>query len=478
MEDRRRAPRPVDGPLWAGRLALLFVFVALGVLAAAPMLLQRRLEPLRQQAEAADEARTLLTRVQFSLASQMSALRGALLAPDSVNPRLYGEAAALERSAYPPLDSLTEQLSDSARAGLARLRSLSARWHAGVDEQAVLRREGDAGGAIRGRGLRLYEEVLLQARALDAAIASAAARRRAEIRAAERREDALAAAMSLAALLAAAVLGWIAQRMRSLARQAAAREQEAERALAEARRLAASRERLMRGVTHDLKNPLGAADGYTQLLEEGVEGEPGPGQKRMLEGIRRCHAAALGLIGELLDLSRAEAGTLQLSTGPADGAEIARTAAAEFEGTARAAGHAFELRVPDGPLPCATDRGRVLRIVGNLLSNAAKYTPPPGRIVLETRAAEGDGTPGAGRWIELCVRDTGPGIPADERERIFDEFHRLHDGQTAGHGLGLATSRRIARLLGGDVTVDGAPGGGSAFSLWLPAGRTTERGED
>jgi signal transduction histidine kinase len=468
MDDRRHAPRPVEGPVRAGRLALLFVFVALAVLAVAPVLLQRRLAPLRQQAEAADEARTLLTRVQFGLASQMSALRGALLASGTSQSTSYAEAAALELSAYPPLDSLTAQLSDSARAGLVRLRSLSARWHASVDEEAVLRRVPGAGGAVQGRGLRLYEDMLLEARGLDAAIASSATTRRAAIRKAEQREDALTAAMSLAALLAAAVLGWIAQRMRSLAHEAAAREAEAERALAQGRRLAASRERLMRGVTHDLKNPLGAADGYTHLLEAGVEGEPSPGQRKMLESIRRCHGAALDLIGELLDLSRAESGTLQLARGPADGVELARAAAAEFAGTAHAAGHTFDLRPGDAPLPCVTDRGRVLRILGNLLSNAAKYTPPPGRIVLETRAVEG--VAGEGGFIELRVCDTGPGIPREEREAIFDEFHRLHDGEAAGHGLGLATSRRIARLLGGDITVDDAPGGGSVFILRLRAG--------
>lgn len=467
MEKRRHAPRPVEGPLWAGRLALLFVFVALAVLAVAPMLLQHRLEPLRRQAEAADEARTLLTRIQFGLAGQMAALRGALLAPGSGEATAYAEAAALERSAYPPLDSLTAQLSDSARAALVRLRRLSARWHAGVDEEAVLRRAPGAGGAVQ-RGLRMYEEVLLQARALDGAIAGAASSRRASIRHAERREDTLTAAMSLAALLAAAVLGWIARRMRSLAREAAAGEGEAERALAEARRLAASRERLMRGITHDLKNPLGAADGYTHLLEAGVEGEPSPGQRKMLESIRRCHGAALDLIGELLDLSRAESGTLRLACAPADAGELARAAAAEFGGTARAAGHAFDLRLVDAPLPCVTDRGRVLRILGNLLSNAVKYTPPPGRIVLETQSADA-GNGAGGSSIEIRVCDTGPGIPPEEREAIFDEFHRLHDGRAAGHGLGLATSRRIARLLGGDITVEDAPGSGSVFSLRLPA---------
>ena len=146
MEDRR-PPRTLKDPVWAGRLAMLFVFVALAVLAVVPTLLQRRLAPLREQAEAADQARTLVTRVQFALAAQTSALRDALLTPDSAHPRLYAEAAALERSAYPALDSLTSRLSDSARATLLRLRGLSDAWHASVDEEAVLR-GGAAGGAV------------------------------------------------------------------------------------------------------------------------------------------------------------------------------------------------------------------------------------------------------------------------------------------------------------------------------------------
>jgi signal transduction histidine kinase len=474
MEDRRRAPRPLEGPVWAGRLAMLFVFVALAVLAVVPELLQRRLAPLREQAEAADEARTLVTRVQFALAAQTSALRDALLSPDSAHPRLYAEAAELERSAYPPLDSLTAQLSDSARVTLLRLRGLSDAWHASVDEEAVLRRGAAGGTVLLDRGRPLYEQALHQARTLDAAVAQAAARRRADIRRAERREDALTAAMSLAALLAAVVLGWIGNRMRMLAHEAASREAEAERALAQARHLAESRERLMRGVTHDLKNPLGAADGYTQLLQVGVEGELAPGQQQMLDSIRRCHAAALALISDLLDFSRAEAGTLEMACAPVDVRAIAREAAAEYAGIARAAGHAFETILPDTPLPCATDRGRVMRVVGNLLSNAVKYTPAPGRIALEARAVEAGEGLNEGHWIELCVRDTGPGIPEAERERIFDEFHRLHDGEAQGHGLGLATSRRIARLLGGDITVDEAEGGGSVFRLRLPAAAAHE----
>ncbi|HEX7239692.1 MAG TPA: ATP-binding protein [Longimicrobiaceae bacterium] len=467
--DRTRSRSlPFDGPAWAARLALAFVLLALASLVVAPLRVQARIAPLRSEAESADEARTLVTRVQFALAQQMSALRGALMTPDPRYPGLYAEALELERSAYPQLDSLTTSLPGHARSALVRLQSLSAEWHARLDEEAVLRREPAARRELLGRDLDLYEGALRAARDLDAAVAGVAQRRRAEIRRAEAREDRLGGALGAAALLAALAVGWFGQRMRGLAREAAAHGEAAARALAEARRAGESRERLMRGITHDLKNPLGAADGYAELLQLGTDGELRPAQRPMVEGIRRCIGTALGLITDLLDFSRAESGTLEVVHEPTECRAVVRETEEQYRGSARAAGHEIEVRLPDGPLAAVTDRARVLRIVGNLVSNAIKYTPPPGRVVLEAQAAEGPPAPGEGRWIEIRVCDTGPGIPDAERERIFDEFHRLHTTEAQGHGLGLATSRRIARLLGGDITVGEAGTGGAAFSLWLP----------
>lgn len=472
MEERTRSRLlRFDGPVWVGRLALGFVMLALAALFVAPLAVQNRIAPLREDAERADEARTLVARVQFALAQQMSALRGALLTPDPRYPGLYAEGLALERSAYAPLDSLAGPLPEQVRSALGRLRTASDQWHGRLDEQLVLRREPAARRELLGRDLELYESTLRSARDLDRAVTSVARQRREEIRRAEAREDLLTRALGLAALVAALAVGWFGHRMRTLAREAAAHGEEAERALEEAQRASDARERLMRGVTHDLKNPLGAADGYGQLLEMGHEGELRPGQLRMVEGMRRCIGTALGLIADLLDFTRAEAGMLEVVHEFTDCKAIVREAEEQYRGSARAAGHEIELRLPDGPLPALTDHARVLRIVGNLVSNAIKYTPPPGRVVLEAQAVEGSPASREGRWIEFRVCDTGPGIPEAERERIFDEFHRLHDARAQGHGLGLATSRRIALALGGDVTVADAETGGAAFSLWLPARR-------
>ena len=116
-----------------------------------------------------------------------------------------------------------------------------------------------------------------------------------------------------------------------------------------------------------------------------------------------------------------------------------------------------------------SDPPRVQQILGNLLSNAIKYTPPPGRIDVSVAEIDVDTAARAGLWATVRVADTGPGIPADLREAVFDEFTRVSDRNTIkGHGLGLAISRRIAKLLDGDITLDEHTGKGAAFVLWLP----------
>ncbi|HEV3050126.1 MAG TPA: HAMP domain-containing sensor histidine kinase, partial [Longimicrobium sp.] len=243
---------------------------------------------------------------------------------------------------------------------------------------------------------------------------------------------------------------------------------EAERALAETARATEARAHLLRGVSHDVKNPLGAARGYAELLEQGIRGELTPEQAKFVAGIRRSIDGALSILADLLDLARADSGGLHMERMPAELGHIAREAAEDHRPAARAAGHTLECPAPAEPIRLHTDPARVRQVLGNLLSNAVKYTPAPGRITVRAERVEGgDSRPGP--WAVLRVIDTGPGIPPEKREAIFDEFTRLHDGtDIQGHGLGLAISRRVARLLGGDLDVSGAPGQGATFTLWLP----------
>jgi PAS domain S-box-containing protein len=231
-----------------------------------------------------------------------------------------------------------------------------------------------------------------------------------------------------------------------------------------------ARARLIRGVTHDVKNPLGSADGYAQLLELELRGKLLPEQAKLVAGVRRGIQGALAMITDLLNLSQAKSGGLTVNRQPADLAALAAEAVEDARGVAEAAGHVL---VRDGSVsvPVDTDPVRVREVLGNLLSNAIKYTPAPGHLTVRTEAMLDDTRcPRPGRWVAAHICDSGPGIPLAERERVFSEFHRLHTAdQTSGHGLGLAISRVIARLLGGDLTVSGEPGQGAIFSLWLPA---------
>lgn len=254
------------------------------------------------------------------------------------------------------------------------------------------------------------------------------------------------------------------EREQLLAREREARA-EAQRRREELERITESRARLMRGFSHDVKNPLGAADGYAQLLEDGILGEISPRQRVSVGRIRRSIQASLRLIHDLLELARAESGQIEIESVPADVAALAREVAEDFRAQAAAAGLALEVRAGEA-LRTRTDPTRVRQILGNLLSNAVKYTPEGG-ITVDAGTRSGQG-PAGGDWIAIRVTDTGPGIPAAKQEAIFQEFTRLDPDAQHGAGVGLAISRRIARLLGGDITVQSEDGRGSAFELWLP----------
>ena len=119
-----------------------------------------------------------------------------------------------------------------------------------------------------------------------------------------------------------------------------------------------------------------------------------------------------------------------------------------------------------------SDTNRVRQILGNLMSNAIKYASN-GSVTVRVDAGEGNGAPGPGRWAAVHVTDAGPGISAGQLKVLFEEFKRLKPAGEAGSGIGLAISRTLARLLGGDITVESSVGKGSTFTLWLPLKRRT-----
>lgn len=251
--------------------------------------------------------------------------------------------------------------------------------------------------------------------------------------------------------------------------------EESERRREELERVLESRARLIRGFSHDLKNPLGAADGHAALLEQRILGELTERQLDSVLRIRHSIGSALGLIQDLIELAHAETGQLDIRSEHVDAGDVAREAVAEYGAQAGARNITLELEV-GGPVPAIrSDRSRVRQILGNLIANAVKYTPPGGRVTVSVAARPRPGALNGGDWVGIAVADTGPGIPAARQKEIFREFIRLNPLDGGGAGVGLAISHRIAKLLGADLVADSRVGHGSTFTLWLPVDRPGAR---
>jgi PAS domain S-box-containing protein len=252
--------------------------------------------------------------------------------------------------------------------------------------------------------------------------------------------------------------------------------EESERRREELERVTESRARLMRGFSHDVRNPLGAADGFLQLMEQGIMDSLTEKQRESVRKVRRSIGNALALIEDLLEIARAEAGQIEIEFVPTDLAEAAREIVGEYRAAAEAKGLAISLQLPEQFPVIPSDVSRVRQILGNFISNAVKYTPS-GSVTVRVEKREGGQAPGPGRWAVAEVVDTGPGIPEERKELLFHEFKRFTAaGETTGAGIGLAISYRLARALGGEITVESEEGRGSTFALWLPIEHEERRG--
>jgi signal transduction histidine kinase len=230
-------------------------------------------------------------------------------------------------------------------------------------------------------------------------------------------------------------------------------------------------------MSHELRTPLNAVLGYSELLELGISGPLTDKMREQIGRIRLSGVHLLGLVNDILDLAKVEAGRLQVSSDPASAEGTVTAALALIQPQAAARG--LELRVKPCPKPEPIYRGddeRVRQILVNLLSNAVKFTPAGGTIALEI-AQSGGPDPGtklqpSRSYVNFRVTDTGDGIPEEKLASIFDPFVQAESGHSRsreGSGLGLTISRRLARLMGGDLTVKSKVAEGSTFTLWLPA---------
>jgi PAS domain S-box-containing protein len=229
-----------------------------------------------------------------------------------------------------------------------------------------------------------------------------------------------------------------------------------------------AKSRFLANMSHELRTPLNAIIGITEMLKEDAEDES---RDDVLEPLQRIHRAGnhlLDLINEILDLSKIEAGKLELHPEELNVAaliqDLAKTAAPLVEKN----GNRLEVRCTADIARMYADPLRMRQVLLNLLSNACKFTEK-GTVTLEARREwQGDR-----EWLVVGVADTGIGITPEQRTRLFEEFSQADSSTTrkyGGTGLGLAISRRLCRMMGGDIEVASTPGQGSTFTVRLPAG--------
>ncbi|HEX5972177.1 MAG TPA: response regulator [Gemmatimonadaceae bacterium] len=238
---------------------------------------------------------------------------------------------------------------------------------------------------------------------------------------------------------------------------------ELEARLAELSAATQARDRFVAMMSHEMRTPLNAILGYTELLELEIEGEVNEQQRRNLDRIRVGSRHLLDLINDVLDLARADARKLELDLRPVSAAAVIEEICALLENEATSKGLTLRHEAPpDLPLVLA-DLQRLRQILTNLVGNAIKFTER-GDISVRAQAA-GNGA------VAIEVVDSGIGIPPDEVAMVFSEFYQADNTLTrsrGGSGLGLAISQRLARAMNGDITATSVVGRGSVFTVTLP----------
>jgi PAS domain S-box-containing protein len=218
-------------------------------------------------------------------------------------------------------------------------------------------------------------------------------------------------------------------------------------------------------MSHELRTPINAIMGYSDLLDLGVKGPLNDDQRAMLSRVRETSRHLLGLINEVLDLAKIGAGRMELVMLDVDLGALIERAVQQIMPLAVSKGLTLQIDEPPAdkrPVIVRGDETRLMQILVNLLSNAVKFTPA-GSVLIGYDETHGE--------VVIRVEDTGPGIPEDQAERIFEEFYQVEGGlsrASGGTGLGLAIARRFARLMEGDITVDSAANGGAVFAVTLP----------
>ncbi|HVX61598.1 MAG TPA: ATP-binding protein [Pirellulales bacterium] len=210
--------------------------------------------------------------------------------------------------------------------------------------------------------------------------------------------------------------------------------------------------------SHELRSPLTSISMSIGLLEERVKDQLGEDERRLLDVAQEELERLRKLVNELLDLSKIESGELVIEAAPTPVGPFVEAAVAPFRPQAEKQGIDLTVKMEDGIPPVRADANKIAWVVGNLLSNALRYA----RHEISVSAER------AGRWVNLYVRDDGPGIPHEQQARIFDKFVQVEGDARGGAGLGLAICKEIVRAHRGNIWIESEPGRGSLVIVALP----------
>ena len=280
------------------------------------------------------------------------------------------------------------------------------------------------------------------------------------------------------------------------AEHVAARSVELERLYSDVKRANQAKSEFLANVSHELRTPLNAIVGFVELLRDGFYGDLSPRQVPPVDRIAASATHLRHLVDQVLDIAKIAAGRLEVHSETIVLRPFVLNVASELESLVSEKGLALSITVGASLPRVRTDPTHLRQILINLIGNAVKYTPSgsvsvrarllgaPEELGMRTptpRAGMDDPSaaallaraPRSGIWVALQVIDTGVGIAMNDLARIFDEFEQVNagprgDSMQRGTGLGLAISRRLARLLGGDISVESVLGRGSTFTIWLP----------
>jgi signal transduction histidine kinase len=224
-------------------------------------------------------------------------------------------------------------------------------------------------------------------------------------------------------------------------------------------------------MSHELRTPLNAIIGFSEVLTEQLFGELNDKQLEYQRDILASGQHLLSLINDILDLSKVEAGRMELELGTFSLREALENGLTMLKERAGRHGIALGLEIEEGLDEVEADERKVKQVVFNLLSNAVKFTPDGGRVALSARSADGE--------VRVAVSDTGVGIGADDLPYVFEEFRQVGQAtaKAEGTGLGLPLAKRFVELHGGRMWIESQPGVGSTFTFTLPQPATVHQTE-